>query len=151
MHSDAGPFVDLDQVRTVIAQADVFAVGFRASAERLLVDTRTSAGEGALIAVVPPAASAQERMRWLRRTRPHFGMPDHFVFFFWPQSIAYLQESGIWDAIAARVVTPNHPDAADAARNALARLYRLERDATRLAITGEGHHTLWQRTSSPRP
>ena len=40
MHTENGILVDLDQVRRVVDNADVFTVAFRLFGERLLIDTR---------------------------------------------------------------------------------------------------------------
>lgn len=145
MHSDLGLTIDLDQVRQIIAQSDVFAMGFRASPERLFVDTRRTATTGPSIHVVAPVASMQERMAWLSRERPAFGMPERFAFFFWPHSVRFLRDTGIWAAITDRTIAPGHPHTINDADLALAHLRRLERDATFAAITGEHHRTLWSR------
>ena len=146
MYSEDGPSVDLDDVRRVIQDADVFGVGFRLFGERLFVDTRTSASDGPFIGAVAPLHSVEERMFWLGRHRPRFGMPQKFAFFFWPHSVAFFEQSGIWDAIRNRVATDS--TAARDAERALSELQRLEREAMVAAIQGDNHRTLWQSKSS---
>jgi hypothetical protein len=147
MYSDNGLIVDVPQVLKVVTEADVFGVGFRLFGERLFVDTRTNAIDGPFIAMVEPLSNVQERVLWLSRRRPRFGTPQRFAFFFWPNSVRFFEESGVWDAIRARVVAGGDPAAIRDADRALADLRRRERDAVRAAITGEGHRSLWERQS----
>jgi hypothetical protein len=144
MYTENGLIADLDEVRTVIAEADVFGIGFRVFAERLLVDSRTNPQDGPFIGVVAPLSGVQERMFWLGQQRPRFGMPRRFAFFFWPNSLRFVEETGIWQAVRDRVLASGHPGAeADTAR-AIADLRRLEYAAIVDAVSGENHRTLWQ-------
>lgn len=145
MYTENGLVADIDEVRKVIAAADVLGIGFRAFGERLFVDTRWNDADGPFIGVVAPLGSVHERMFWLGQKRPRFGMPKRFHFFFWPNSVRYFEESGAWDAIRRRVLESGHPSAAADADRAIADLHRLEREAFVAAVTGEHHRTLWQR------
>lgn len=142
MYTENGLIPDLDEVRKVIGEADVFGVGFRLFGERLFVDTRVSAADGPFIGVVEPLSSVQERMFWLGQHRPRFGMPRRFAFFFWPNSVRFFVETAVWETVRRRVAASDHPTAADADR-ALADLRRLEREATVAAVTGAQHGTIW--------
>ncbi len=53
--------LDLDEVARVIDAADVLVIRFAILDKRLLIDTRTSEGEGPIIAVVSKATSVEER------------------------------------------------------------------------------------------
>jgi hypothetical protein len=150
MYTENGLMLDLNEVRKVVDAADVFGIGFRLFGERLFVDTRSNSVDGPFIAAVPPLSSVQERMFWLGQNRPRFGMPQRFAFFFWPGSLRYFVESGVWEAIRRRVLESGHPAAAADADRALAELRRLERQAILDAITGENYRTLWQSESSRR-
>jgi hypothetical protein len=144
MYTENGLIVDLEEVRKVIEQADVFGVGFRLFGERLFVDTRTNQQDGPFIGAVAPLSGIQERMHWLGQQRPSFGMPERFAFFFWPSSISLLQETGIWEAVTLRVLDSGDPTTPPAVERALADLRRLERAAIRDAVTGEQHRTIWE-------
>jgi hypothetical protein len=149
MHTEDGLLVDLQQLRDVIAGADVFTVAFRLFPERLLVDTRFDADdpEGPaglpMVAIVDPVATVQDRFFWLGQHRPSLGTPGDFRFFFWPHSVRYLAESGIWEVLRDRVVASGFAGAGDTCDAALEDLLRRERAANVAAVTGEGHHTLW--------
>ncbi|MFM9913346.1 MAG: hypothetical protein ACKVN9_07430 [Methylophilaceae bacterium] len=150
MYSENGQLADLDEVRKVIAAADVFGVGFRLFGHRLFVDSRATEHDGPFIGAVEPLSSIQERMFWLGQNRPRFPMPERFAFFFWPNSLQLFEDAGIWQAIRARIVTTGGLSAERDADRALGDLRRLERDAARAAVTGDQHRTIWQRSASER-
>lgn len=136
--------VDLEELRKVVDNADVFTIGFRMFAERLIVDARTAEDEGTLVRVVEPVASVEERFFWLGKERPGFGVPERFTFFVWPHSIQYMEECGLSEIIRHRIY-PNDPQAGKQVAESIHHLFRLERQATYDAITGRNYHTLWQR------
>ena len=149
MYTENGLLVDLDEIKEIVANADVFTAAFRLFPERLLIDTRFDAAdpEGAcgmpMMAIVDPVAGVQERVFWLGQHRPSLGMPSRFMFFFWPHSIRYLEESGIWDAIVERIVGSGFAGAADTCAAALGDLHRRERAANAGAVRGVEYQTLW--------
>ncbi len=146
MNGENGVLVDVGEVRKVVDNADVFAVGFRNFGKRLFVDTRSDADVRAMVAVVEPLASPQERFFWLGKTRPSLGVPKAFGYFNWPQSPNYLVESGIWELIRARVGAANDTVVDHQCETALKGLRGLERQATLAAIRGDDHLTLWSRS-----
>jgi hypothetical protein len=150
MYTENGLTIDLDQVRAVIRGADVFAVAFRLFPERLLVDTRHDASdpEGPcgmpMVAIVDPVTTLQERFFWLGQRRPGLGMPQDFRFFYWPHSVAFLEESGVWAHARDRIVGSGFEGAGATCDAALGDLLRRERAANVAAIRGDGHQTLWR-------
>jgi hypothetical protein len=70
-------------------------------------------------------------------------MPKNFMFFFWPHSVRYLEESGVWDRIRDRIVSSGFPGAADTCDDALRDLLNRERKATVEAIDGGRYQTIW--------
>jgi hypothetical protein len=136
--------VDLEELRKVVDNADVFTIGFRMFPERLIVDARTSEEIGPMVRVVEPVTSVEERFFWLGTERPTFGAPERFTFFVWPHSVRYFEESGLGDMIRNRVA-PISPQPLYEFDTALAQLHRLEQQATFDAISGRNHHTLWER------
>ncbi len=141
MYTENGLLVDVGEMRQVVAQADVLAVGFRLFPERLLVDSRHNEQETPLLQIVEPVPSVQERFFWLGKERPSLGTPERFGFFVWPHSIDLLEESGLWPAIRQRVAC--HPDADGMCRAALEDLRARERRATLAALRGDRFHNLW--------
>jgi hypothetical protein len=132
--------VDLEELRNVVENADVFTIGFRLFPERLIIDTRSSDDTPPMIRVVEPVTSVEERFFWLGKERPRFGVPERFSFFIWPHSIRYFEESGLSAMIRNRV----SGQADDQVAEAVQQLIHLERLAERDAITGRNYHTLWE-------
>jgi len=147
MFSENGQIVDAGEVREAIERADVLIVGFRGFAERLLIDSRTSDAAGPMAQVVEPLGGVEERMHWLGRNRPAFGLPERFTFFVWPHSVGFLDESGVGAALFASV---GGGDGATQLRRALDQLHSLERAANRAAINGDQWRSLWDAQGSPR-
>ncbi len=129
---------------------DVFTIIFRTFPERLLVDTRSTAEEGPLVALVEPVATVEERFHWLGRERPSFGPPERFMFFPWPHSIVFLEQCGIAARIRRRCEATGRPEAVAMFDKAMAELREKERQATLAAIKGRGlsHHLA--RAEKPR-
>lgn len=145
MAAEHGVLINTTEVKEVVANADVFAIGFPLFPERLLVDTRSDATTPPTARLVEPVASVQERFFWLGQHRPSLGMPQRFMFFFWPHSVAYLQESGVRETIRRRFFSDETggPGLADLDR-ALEELETKERDVYLGAIRGdERHKTIW--------
>ena len=151
VYSENGLLVDLAEVEKVVDLSDVFTIVFRTFPERLLVDSRVSAQEGPLVAVVEPVATVEERYHWLGRKRPSFGPPERFMFFLWPHSIAFLEQCGVVARIRCRCEATGRPEALSMFDRALADLREKERRATLAAIAGENYRTVWPaQKHSPR-
>ncbi len=142
MFTENGVLIDLDEVRKVIDNCDVFTIGFRLFPERLIVDNRTSNEEGPMMELVEPVNTVEERFFWLGKRRPSFGVPERFTFFIWPHSVRFLDESGLMDKIRHRIY-PIDPDIGRAVAENIIKLNVLEQRAIHDAITGKNHHTLW--------
>ena len=152
MYTENGLLVDLREIDRIVKQADVFAMSFRLFPERVLIDTRHDAAdpEGPcalpMVAIVDPVPSVQERFFWLGQHRPSLGMPKKFMFFMWPHSIRYFEESGVWDRIKSRLLGSGFEGAQETADAALRDLYKREYQATVEAISGERYETIWTKT-----
>ncbi len=135
--------MDISEIQTIVTSADVFGVGFRLFPERLLIDTRHDERETPLVAIVDPVATLQERYFWLGQHRPSLGMPQQFMFFAWPHSVVYLEESGVWAQVRDRVVASGARGAADTCAAALDDLLGREHSAHLDAIRGPKYETIW--------
>lgn len=149
MYTENGLLVNLSEIHDIIASADVFTAAFRLFPERLLIDTRydVSDPEGPsgmpMVAIVDPVAGVHDRFFWLGQHRPSLGAPRGFMFFYWPHSVRYLEESGVWAAIRERVVASNFGGATRTCDDAFRDLLAREREANADAIRGNRYHTLW--------
>jgi len=147
MYGENGAIVDVDEVRDAVARADVLIVGFRTFPERLLIDARSNDAAGPMARVVEPLGGVEERMHWLGRTRPQFGLPERFTFFVWPHSVRFLEETGLANQLFANV---GAGDGTAQLAEALDRLHRLERDARRQAVAGDQWRSLWDAQGTRR-
>ena len=135
---------DLEETLRAIREADVVVIGFGWLQERLLVDGRRNDSAGPYVRVVEPVNSPQDRVRQLRKLRPGFDDPESFVFFPWAGRVEAFVEAGLFDRILERC--EGDATAPDDAREALRRLYELDREDVRQAIAGgEKYHTLYER------
>jgi hypothetical protein len=133
----------MTEIGEIVNNADVFTIGFRLFPERLVIDTRHDDHETPMVAIVDPVESMQERFFWLGQHRPSLGMPENFMFFFWPHSVGYLEESGVWEQIRRRIVGSNFEGAAETCDAALRDLREREHAATVEAIVGQRYQTIW--------
>ncbi|MGI8549767.1 MAG: hypothetical protein ACR2PL_03060 [Dehalococcoidia bacterium] len=150
MYTENGLVANLDEVRKVIDTADVFTIGFPLFPERLLVDARSQSDQGPLIRIVGPVSSLPERFFELGRLRPQFSVPQRFMFFIWPHSVHFLEESGIFVRIQQRCATNEHGVVTTTmCDEAIEALNGFERQAIVAAIRGENHNTIWEASGSP--
>jgi hypothetical protein len=138
--------VDVEEIAKVIDNADVLVVRFAILDERLLIDARTSADDGPMIAVVPKAGSVEERFKSLKKLRPRFPLPDKITSFMWPRHFNTFDDSGLCSRIESRLTGLGGDAMAQTCREAFDQLRRKERAETVSAIRGgEGYETIWQR------
>jgi hypothetical protein len=147
MHGENGQIVDVTEVREAIARADVLVVGFRTFPERLLIDSRSDEAVPPMARVVEPLRGVEERMHWLGRARPQFGLPERFTFFVWPHSVRFLEETGVANQFFTSV---GAGEGAEQLAGALDELLRLERAARRQAIAGDTWRSLWDAQGTRR-
>ena len=145
LFTENGMLVDLEELRKVVDNADVFTIGFRMFPERLIVDARTRENAGPMVRVVEPVTSVEERFFWLGTERPSFGAPERFTFFVWPHSVRYFEESGLGEMIRNRIYSLGFEEAGGEMAQSMQALVQLEQQATFDAIHGRNHHTLWER------
>ena len=149
MHTENGLLVNMEEVSHVVSAADVFTIAFRLFPERLLVDTRYDLSDPGgpcrmpMVAIVDPVGTVEERFFWLGQHRPTLGTPQAFMFLFWPHSIGYLEESGVWAQVRDRIERAGFSGAAETMDEAMRDLLNRERQANIEAIKGDRHHTLW--------
>ncbi|MEX2446875.1 MAG: hypothetical protein WD734_05985 [Dehalococcoidia bacterium] len=138
--------IDIDAIRRVVEDADVFVVRFALIDQRLLVDARPDEEGRPYISMVPPVTSAEERYRFLQRERPGMPLPEQITVFQWPRPITVLRDVGIWRFIEDRLTSVGGEPARTEARRAFNDGQRLERADVVAAIRGgEGYETIWER------
>ncbi len=140
--------VDLEEINRVIEQAEILVVRFQIVEKRLLVDFRTTNGQGPLFKVGAPVASAEERFRSLRALRPAFPAPDRILSFLWPRGMAAFEAAGTLGRLRDRLLGLRFDSTEDAMQDAVAELLHEERVTLRAAIRGgEGFQTIWERSA----
>ena len=144
MYGENGQLVDMSAVDEAIDRADVLTVGFRSFPERLIVDSRRNEAVGPMVRVVEPVGGVEERMFWLGRNRPQFGLPEQFTFFVWPHSIELFESLGLNATLLSHV----GGDGTAQLAVALDELRRLERASQRASIDGDQWRTLWDAQST---
>ena len=141
--------LDLDEIRRVIDDAEVFIVRFQRFERRLLVDTRVAEGDPPMIRIVPRVSSAAERYRHLQKLRPEMKLPEQIMVFSWPRQAQTLRDAGIWEQIEARLVELGGAGLQRECDEAFHELVSAERAEIAAAILGgEGFETLWERERS---
>ncbi|HMO54488.1 MAG TPA: hypothetical protein PJ994_08295 [Tepidiformaceae bacterium] len=143
--------VDLAEIAATVRTHEVVIIRFITIGERLLLDFRSSDIDGPMVKLVEPVRSVQERYRRLRQLRPRFDSPSKIVSVFWPRFARSLEETGVWQEIAARVVDSGHPDAVRDAERELSAVLERERAHQRDAVAGsESFRTLWSASPAKR-
>jgi hypothetical protein len=143
--------VDLAEIAATVRAHDVVIIRFITLGERLLLDFRSSDIDGALVKLVEPVRSVQERYRHLRQIRPRFGDPAKIVSVSWPRFARSLEETGVWQEILSRVADSGHADAVRDAERELGVVLERERAHQRDAVAGsERFRTLWSASPAKR-
>ena len=140
--------LDYDAILKTVRKADVVAFRFVTVPMRLLVDNRFSDVDAPMLKLVPPAGSAEERFKSLKKLRPRFRLPQKISAIWWPRYINGLVETGVWGAVTQRIVDNGFTATTEECDDLLCELLRLERLEMVNAIDGEGYRTLWPASRS---
>ena len=103
---DGGPGfeIDIDAVNRNVSEAEVLSLYFPRLRKTLLLDTRTAAGVGPLIAVVDMVDNASQRLLSLRKLRPQFPRPQSITLIPWVLRAGSLRQTGVWERLIERLV-----------------------------------------------
>ena len=148
MFGDNGPALDPDAIAEAVREADVIVLGFDFTTDRLLVDLRDDprGHTPPIVEIVEPLRDAEERQIWLSARRPGLRPPEHFLFFTWPHSMGYLDESPLLRGAADRIDEEQGVDVRDMLADVMRDLRSRERADMHAAVRGgEGFETLWSR------
>lgn len=148
IHGDNGIVIDLEALDDAVADAELVVIAFEFWPERLLIDLREDVHRHTppLIEVVDPVGGVAERNLWLSTRRPGVAPPDQFLFFTWPQSVAFLARSMLPVQVARRLQAEQGLDVREELQDAFEELAVLERREARAAVRGgEGYETVWSR------
>ena len=135
--------VDLDEVKTNIAEAEVISLFFPMLRSALVIDTRRNETDGPMLRIMPMAASPQERLRSIRRLRPGFPRLQSLTLIPWSRYVNSLVEIGIWDMLVKRFKDSSQEKAIADCERILEDLRRLEKAELSSVVLGENYHTIW--------
>jgi hypothetical protein len=135
--------VDLDEVKTNIAEAEVISLFFPMLRSALVIDTRRNETDGPMLRIMPMAASPQERLRSIRRLRPGFPRLQSLTLIPWSRYVNSLVEIGIWDMLVKRFKDSSQEKAIADCEKILEDLRRLEKAELSSVVLGENYHTIW--------
>jgi hypothetical protein len=138
--------VDLGAIVGHVESSETFSIFFPSLRKALVVDMRHGPEEGPMVRVLPMARSPQERLRSLRRLRPHLPRATQMVAIPWPSYVANMVRSGVWDKLAVRVSESGSEDAVRALSHSLAELRQHESTELATLIRGDHYETIWSRS-----
>ena len=139
--------IDIEEMGRVIDEAGVLIIRFHVIAQRLLVDTRSADDHPAMVRLVPPVSSAEERYRYLQTLRPGVPLPDQITVLSWPRYVEVMRDAGLWQRLEQRLVELGGPALAQRCDEVFEEVRSAERAEVVAAILGgEGYESLWERT-----
>jgi len=142
---DRGFGLDLREMLRALETTEALSLFFPHLGQALVVDFRHTEAVPPLVRLTPMVRSPEERVRYLRRVRPRFPRPRHFLAVPWPTFLGGLVRVGVYEVLARRLAESGHPRAVRALESAFQALRRLEREEQVRAVRGENYHTLWAR------
>lgn len=137
--------LDLGAVFHHVDSAQTLSVFFPLLRRAMVVDMRHGPQEGPLVRVMPMARSASDRLRSLKRLRPHLPRAAEIVAIPWAGYVGTMVSSGVWDRLLQRLTKEGGEEAVKTATAALEDLRRIERHELALLIKGEQYETMWAR------
>ena len=137
--------VEMSELFNTIEKTEVLGILFPIIRHTLVVDTRTNAETGPMVAVLPMARGLEDRIRIIHRMRPQFPRPEQMDIVSWPKYISSLITLGVGNALAKRLAATGSVEVMREFRSAVEQLARLEKAEMVRVITGENYHTIWSR------
>lgn len=134
---------NMDDIMRGVDGAEVMSIFFPTLRKAVVIDTRCSETEGPMVRVMPMVSSPQERMRSIRRMRSGFPRAQNLAVVPWSRYVGTLETSGLWAKIVGRFEVAGQTQAANACRQALEELKRLEMLEMAAVIRGDNYRTLW--------
>jgi hypothetical protein len=135
--------LDLTSVFQHIESAETLSVFFPMLRRAVVIDLRHGPQEGPLVRVMPMARSASDRLRSLKRLRPHLPRVSGIVAIPWAGYVSTIVSSGVWEKLLSRVVAAGGEQSARDMAAALLELRRIENQELAALIRGEQYETMW--------
>ena len=140
--------LDIDAIVGHIDNAPTLSFFFPRLRRSLVVDMRQGPEDGPFIRVLPMARGLHERLRSIKRARPHLPKATEIVAIPWPIYVENMVRSGVWARVLQRIETTGSTEAIAAAESALTELRALESQELTALIKGGQYETIWARESS---
>ena len=140
--------LDIDAIVGHIDNAPTLSFFFPRLRRSLVVDMRQGPEDGPFIRVLPMARGLHERLRSIKRARPHLPKATEIVAIPWPIYVENMVRSGVWARVIQRIETTGSTEAIAAAESALTELRALESQELTALIKGGQYETIWARESS---
>lgn len=137
--------VDLTAIVEQVESAETFSIFFPTLRRSLIVDMRHGPEDGPMVRVLPMARSPHDRLRSLRRMRPHLPRATQMVAIPWPTYVENLVRSGVWAKLQDRMDQINASQAEQDLVRALAELRQYESQELTALIRGDNYDTIWAR------
>ena len=138
---------DIDTIVGHIETAPTLSFFFPRLRRSLVLDMRQGPEDGPFIRVLPMARSLHERLRTLKRARPHLPKATEIVAIPWPIYVENMVRSGVWARVMSRIESTGSDDAVSAAEAALNELRAIESQELTALIRGGQYETIWARES----
>ena len=140
--------LDIDAIVGHIDGAPTLSFFFPRLRRSLILDMRQGPEHGPFIRVLPMARGLHERLRSLKRARPHLPKATEIVAIPWPIYVENMVRSGVWARVIKRIEATGSTDAVAAAESALTELRAIESQELTALIRGGQYETIWARESS---
>ena len=137
--------LDIDAIVRHIETAPTLSFFFPRLRRSLILDMRQGPEDGPFIRVLPMARSLHERLRSLKRARPHLPKATEIVAIPWPIYVENMVRSGVWARVMKRIESTGSSDALSAAEAALNELRAIESQELTALIRGGQYETIWAR------
>jgi hypothetical protein len=137
----------VDQVLMAVKGAEVLSIFFPRVGRSLILDTRRLGDEAPAVFLDGMVESPEARLQSFQRLRPGLPLPSQLTLAPWPGAIRVFDEVGLLEAFVERCRDEGGDDLAEQASKEFAELRRLEQDALRSLVRGDGMDTIWKRDS----
>jgi hypothetical protein len=134
-----------DRIIEAIRGGDVVCLFFPRLGKTLILDLRSNDATPPAVFLEDMVSGPRERLASLQQLRPEFPLPDELRLVPWFGFVRSLRESGVYDVILERCAGTGHAMLADACRDAVQDLERLEQRFIRAVVSGSMSRAIWQR------
>lgn len=137
-----------DRIIEAIQGGDVVCLFFPRLGKTLILDLRWNDDTAPAVFLDDMVSGPRERLASLERLRPEFPLPDELRLAPWFGFVRSMQDTGVYDVILERCAQTGHTMLAEACKDAIAELERVEKRFIRGVVTGSMSRAIWQRPTT---